>query len=82
MRFTKEEVAYMLEADSLPNPDKTKKRKSTAKTGVRVIKNTPITLHNRKIKMPKEVNMLLGPNYQLSVVLFFLLVMNIMLMQL
>ena len=53
--FTKEEVAHMLEADSLPSPDETKKKKSTAKTGIREVKNNPKTLHNRKIKLPREV---------------------------
>ena len=53
--FTKEEVAHMLEADSLPSPDEAKKKKSAAKTGVREVKNNPKTLHNRKIKMPREV---------------------------
>ena len=53
--FTKEEVAHMLEADSLPAPEEVKKKKSTAKDGIREVKNTPKTLHNRKIKMPKEV---------------------------
>ena len=53
--FTKEEVAHMLEADSLPSPDETKKKKSAAKTGLREVKNNPKTLHNRKIKMPREV---------------------------
>ena len=53
--FTKEEVAYMLEADSLPSPDEIKKKKSAAKQGLREVKNNPKTLHNRKIKLPKEV---------------------------
>jgi hypothetical protein len=38
MRFTKEEITYMLKADSLPNPEEAKKRKSTVKNGVRVNK--------------------------------------------
>ena len=47
--FTKEEMAHMLEADSLYAPDdKIKKKKSTAKTGLREVKNNSKTLHNRK----------------------------------
>jgi hypothetical protein len=53
--FTKEEVAHMLEADSLPSPDDEPKKKSASKTGIREVKNTPKTLHNQKIKLPKEV---------------------------
>ena len=53
--FTKEEVAEMLDAPSLPNPTDKKAKESTAKTGIRTIKNMPKTLHSRKIKMPKEV---------------------------
>ena len=54
--FTKEEIAHMLEADSLPAPDdKPKQKRSAAKTGLREVKNNPATLHNRKIKLPREV---------------------------
>ena len=53
-RFTKEEVAFMLEAPSLPNPYSKIKKKSAAKEGFREMKNTATTLHNRKVKMPKE----------------------------
>ena len=53
-RFTKEEVAFMLEAPSLPNPESKIKKKSVAKEGFREMKNTAQTLHNRKVKMPKE----------------------------
>ena len=53
--FTKEEVSYMLEATSLPNPTQKKKRTSSSKLGEREVSNNPTTLHNRKIKMPKEV---------------------------
>jgi len=65
-RFTKEEVAFMLDADSLPNPVGAKKRKSAAKTGQRDIKNTPSVLHNRKIKMPKEVKYAPGAKLPLN----------------
>ena len=53
-KFSKEEVAYMLEAESLINPIPKKAKKSTAKPGKRVFPNMPETLHERKIKMPKE----------------------------
>jgi len=53
--ITKEEVAWMLETDSPPNPDvKAKTRKSAAKTGLRTFKNEPTMLPNRKIRLPKE----------------------------
>ena len=47
------EVAIMLDVPSLPNPIKKPARKSTAKTGTRIIKNTPKMLADRKIKMPQ-----------------------------
>ena len=53
--FTKQEVADMLDAPSLPNPVEKKSKESAAKTGIRTVNNMPKTLHNRKIKMPKEV---------------------------
>jgi len=53
--ITKEEVAWMLGTTSPPNPDpKSKTRKSSAKLGVRHIKNEPTTLPKRKINLPKE----------------------------
>ena len=52
--FTKEEVAYMLEVESLIDPVPKKPKRSTAKAGKRVFPNMPQTLHDRKIKMPKE----------------------------
>jgi hypothetical protein len=55
-RFTKEEVATLLEVPSLPNPVPKKARKSTAKEGVRVIKNTPKMVAKRKVKEPKTSN--------------------------
>ena len=54
LRFTKEEVAIMLDVPSLPNPITKAARKSTAKTGPRLIKNTPKMLADRKIKMPQR----------------------------
>ena len=53
--FSKQEVADMLEAPSLPNPVDKKAKESAAKTGIRTVSNMPKTLHNRKIKMPREV---------------------------
>ena len=53
--FSPEEVSWMLDAPSLTSPTG-KKKKSTAKTGERQVKNCPTTLHNRKIKLPKEAN--------------------------
>jgi hypothetical protein len=44
--FTKEEVAHMLEAESLPSPGDKPKKKSVSKKGIREVKNTPETLHN------------------------------------
>jgi hypothetical protein len=49
----------MLEADSIKNPmieDTKKKPQSKAKTGVRQLQNSPITLQARKVKMPKETS--------------------------
>ena len=40
-RFTKEEVAWMLDAESLPNPIQKSPRKSSAKLGKRELKNIP-----------------------------------------
>ena len=53
-QFTKETVAYMLEVESLKDPVQKKPKRSTAKEGKRVFPNMPQTLHERKIKMPKE----------------------------
>jgi len=53
-KFSKEEVAYLLEAESLIDPIPKKPKRSTAKAGKRVFPNMPETLHERKIKMPKE----------------------------
>ena len=52
--FSREEVATLLELDSLPNPVDKKRKQSTAKMGERTIKNTPQMLSQRKIKLPKE----------------------------
>ena len=52
--FTKEDVASMLELDSLPNPVDKKKKQSSAKLGERQVKNVPQTLPSRKIRLPKE----------------------------
>ena len=52
--FTKEEVATLLELDSLPNPVEKKKKQSAAKMGERHIKNVPQTLSSRKVRLPKE----------------------------
>ena len=53
-RFTREEVATLLDVPSLPNPIDKKARKTTAKTGPRTIKNTPKMLSNRTVKAPKK----------------------------
>jgi len=53
--FTAEEVADMLDAPSLPNPDTKKAKNSVAKIGKRDIKNVPKMLNKRNIKMPAEV---------------------------
>ena len=54
-RFTNEEVAYMMEAESLLDPIPRKpKSSSSGKPGKRSFPNMPKTLHERKIKMPKE----------------------------
>ncbi|MGV0982791.1 MAG: reverse transcriptase domain-containing protein [Polynucleobacter sp.] len=52
--FTKEELRYMLDADSLKDPNASKPKRSTAKDGKRLMPNMPQTLHDRKIKMPRE----------------------------
>jgi hypothetical protein len=51
----KEEVAHMLKATSLPNPTAKKGKTISTKVGEQEVKNIPVTLHNRKIKMLKEV---------------------------
>ena len=53
--FTAEEVKWLLEADSIENPipPKRKKAPTKAKIGTREIKNTPKTLNNRKVKLPR-----------------------------
>ena len=54
-KFSKEEVAYMMEAESLLDPiPKKPKSTSSGKPGKRSFPNMPKTLHERKIKMPKE----------------------------
>jgi len=52
-KFTPEEVATLLELESLPSPKgKKRKQESKAKPGKRDIKLTPQTLGERKIKIP------------------------------
>ena len=53
-KFTAEEVATLLELESLPSPTSKNKKKqeSKAKPGKREIKLTPKTLGERKIKVP------------------------------
>ena len=54
--FTPEQVADMLDTNSLPSSDSRKKKQnSKARTGIVEIRNTPPTLHNRKVKLPPEV---------------------------
>jgi hypothetical protein len=53
--FTKEEVAFMLEAPSLPSLDQKPKKKTTAKEGIGPMKNCASTLHNRRFNLPCEV---------------------------
>jgi hypothetical protein len=53
LKFTKEEVAYLLEADSLPDPGKIKKKISKAKQGLRELPNTPKMVAKRKVNLPK-----------------------------
>ena len=53
-KFTREEVAWMLEADSLPNPVLKTGRASKAKLGARELKNTPKILPKRKVKLPAK----------------------------
>jgi hypothetical protein len=54
--FTPEQVADMLDTPSLPDPTAVRpKRASKSKPGTVNIRNIPATLHNRKVKMPKEV---------------------------
>jgi hypothetical protein len=56
--FTADEVTYLLEADSIDDPTKIglKKPGSKGKLGARPVKNTPKTLGERKVKMPREDN--------------------------
>ena len=53
-KFSKEEVLHLLEAESIQDPIPKKPKRSTAKAGKRVFPNMPETLHERKIKMPRE----------------------------
>ncbi len=53
-KFTKEEVAYMMDAESVEDPTSSKPKRSTGKPGKRCFPNMPQTLHEQKIKMPKE----------------------------
>jgi hypothetical protein len=53
LKFSKEEVANLLEADSLPNPGKTVKKTSKAKQGLREVKNDPKMVAKRKVNLPK-----------------------------
>ena len=55
----------MLESTSLPNFVDKNAKKSAAKTGIRTVSNRPKTLHNRKIKMPKEVKITPGAKLQI-----------------
>jgi hypothetical protein len=53
LKFSKEEVAFLLEADSLPNPGKLVKKTSKAKQGLREVKNDPKMVPKRKVNLPK-----------------------------
>ena len=53
-KFSKEEVAYMMEAESLIDPIPKKPKRTVNKPGKRSFPNLPKTLHERKIKMPRE----------------------------
>ncbi len=55
-RFTKEEVATLLDVPSLPKPVPKKTHKSTEKEGVRVIKNVRKMLPKRTVKEPRTTN--------------------------
>jgi hypothetical protein len=50
----KEEVAHILEAESLQGPILKKPKRSSTKAGKRVFTNMPETLHERKTKMPRQ----------------------------
>lgn len=55
-RLTKSELFELLNGPSPPDDTKvTKKAKSKAQPGLKQVKNTPRTLHKRKIKMPRTV---------------------------
>jgi len=51
-KFTAEQVAYMLEAESLPAPVGKEKKQSTAKAGKRQLTNLPKTLGAKKLRLP------------------------------
>ena len=53
-RFTKDELATLLEMESLESPVTKVRRKTTAKAGIRLIPNNPKTLIAKNPKMPKE----------------------------
>ncbi|MEY2832154.1 MAG: hypothetical protein RLZZ574_1412, partial [Cyanobacteriota bacterium] len=60
--MTKTELFHLLNGPSpLDDNIKAKTVKSKAKEGIKYIKNTPITLHNRKIKMPRTTKNSLRP---------------------
>ena len=52
--FTSEEVKHLLEADSIESPILKKKPPTKAKLGQRIVKNTPATLGDKKVRLPKE----------------------------
>ena len=51
-KFTAEQVAFMLGAESLPAPVGKEKKKSTAKEGKRQLANLPKTLGAKKLRLP------------------------------
>jgi len=60
-RLSKSELFALLNGPSPPDDTKTNKRaKSKAQPGLKQVKNTPKTLHKRKIKLPRTVRVTHG----------------------
>lgn len=53
-KFSKKEVADLLEIESLKNPLDEKPKRSSGKEGKRIVQNLPKVLHEKKVNLPKE----------------------------
>jgi len=53
-KFSKKEVADLLEIESLKDPLHDKPKRSSGKPGKRIVQNLPKVLHEKKVNLPKE----------------------------